>query len=415
MTLRFRIFLGFVLVQLASAVLILGWYFYSLQAELGALTRSNAQEAVLRSIKATEDYFLPAETVSEAGRYLFGADLLGRDRPEQLERYFFEQLQRWPQIAGLYVGYPDGGFFYVMRSDKEVSGGSRTKIIRPGGESREVELVWRDQDFTLLKTEQDPEDLYDPRARTWYQGAVEKGAEVWTEPYVFFTSRKPGITLASPVAGTDGQPVAVFGVDIEMGEISGFLTRNSLGLRGTAFITTADGAVIAHSSADVVVPVAGDDKLRFRSISELGGVESAVATRILSTFSQSAGAGPAAVWEEELEDGDLFVAAGRMLEVSWPWMLVVTAPKTDQLEVGRGSSLMLIAVLLLAVALAGLIGFGLSRSAGSLLARLHRNAQLARNGNVELMDLDTTGDKDVDETLAALHELARYRREGTSR
>lgn len=82
MSLRSRIFLGFVLVQVASAVLILGWYFYSLQAELGALTRNNAQEAVLRSIEATEDYFVPAETVAQAGQYLLTAELLGADQPD---------------------------------------------------------------------------------------------------------------------------------------------------------------------------------------------------------------------------------------------------------------------------------------------------------------------------------------------
>ena len=87
MSLRVRIFLSFLLVQLASAVLILGWYFYSLQAELAALTRNNAQEAVLQSIDSTEDYFLPAETLAEAGRYLLSAGLLGRVRPERLERY----------------------------------------------------------------------------------------------------------------------------------------------------------------------------------------------------------------------------------------------------------------------------------------------------------------------------------------
>ena len=165
MNLRVRIFLGIVLVQLASAALILGWYFYSLQAELSALTRNNAQEAVLRSIEATEDYFVPAETVARAGRYLLAADLIGFDRPEQLEDYLFAQLRQWPQIAGLYVGYPDGSFFYVMRSDQETTGGFRTKIIRQEPAGREVELIWRDENDAVVKNARDPEDPYDPRNR----------------------------------------------------------------------------------------------------------------------------------------------------------------------------------------------------------------------------------------------------------
>ena len=417
MTLRVRIFLGIVLVQLASAALILGWYFYSLQAELSALTRNSAQEAVLRSIEATEDYFIPAETVAQAGQYLLAANLIGFDRPEQLEAYFFAQLRLWPQIAGLYVGYPDGAFFYVMRSDQETTGGFRTKIIRQESADRAVELIWRDEDEAVVKTAQDPEDPYDPRKRSWYLAAVERRGKVWTDPYIFFTSRKPGITLASPVLGTDGQVAAVFGVDIEMGEISSFLTRNSLGLRGSAFIATSEGEVIAHSSADLVTPdnAAGDDSLRFRKISELGGIEGRLGERVLARFSQTSETGPASVWEEASDDGDHFVAVGQMSKVNWPWQLVVTAPKTGQLEVGRTTNLILIGVILVATALACLVGYALSHKAGALLKTLHRNAVLARNGNIELMAEMATGDKEIDETAAVLYDLGKQRRqEGSS-
>jgi hypothetical protein len=63
-----KVFIAVVLSQLFSIALILGWYFYTLRSELGSLTRQRAQEAVLQSIAATEDYFKPAEVVVEAGQ-----------------------------------------------------------------------------------------------------------------------------------------------------------------------------------------------------------------------------------------------------------------------------------------------------------------------------------------------------------
>ena len=124
-----KVFVAVVLSQLITIALILGWYFYTLRSELGSLTKQRAQEAVLQSIAATEDYFKPAEMVVEAGQLLLSDHILGPDKPEPLERYFFGQLRLRPLLAGLYVGNSAGEFFYVMRSNEKVEGGTRTKVI----------------------------------------------------------------------------------------------------------------------------------------------------------------------------------------------------------------------------------------------------------------------------------------------
>src|SRR5262249_42865079 len=148
---------------------------------------------------------------------------------------------------------PAGEFFYVMRSNERVEGGTRTKVIRNGPGGREVELTWRRPDYAIFKSEQDPADSYDPRARGWYRSAVERRGRVWTEPYIFFTSRKPGITLASATMGKDDAVETALGVDIEISEISRHLAGTSL-LRGkSAYISTPEGKVIAHSNASVVL------------------------------------------------------------------------------------------------------------------------------------------------------------------
>lgn len=103
MTVGRKVFLAVVLSQLFSIALIFGWYFYTLRSELGSLTRQRAQEAVLQSIAATEDYFKPAEMAAEAGQLLLSDHILGLDKPEPLERYFFGQLRLRPLLAGLFL------------------------------------------------------------------------------------------------------------------------------------------------------------------------------------------------------------------------------------------------------------------------------------------------------------------------
>jgi len=223
-----KVFLAVVLSQLFTIALIFGWYFYTLRSELDFVTRQKAQDAVLQSIAGTEEYFKSAEMVAEAGQLLLSDHILGLDKPDPLERYFFGQLRLRPLLVGLYLGNPAGEFFQVWRSNEKVKGGTRTKVIRNGPIGREVELTWRRPDYAIVKSERDPEDTYDPRARGWYQAAVERRGRVWTEPYIFFTSRTPGITVASPIIGKDGTVESVLGIDIEITEISKSLSRASL-------------------------------------------------------------------------------------------------------------------------------------------------------------------------------------------
>jgi hypothetical protein len=407
-----KVFLAVVLCQLFSIALILGFYFYGLRSELGSLTRQRAQEAVLQSIAAIEDYFKPAEVVVEAGQLLLSDQILGPDKLDPLERYFFGQLRLRPLLAGLYVGNSAGEFFYVMRSNEKVEGGTRTKVIRNGTRGREVELTWRRPDYAVVKSEQDPADTYDPRARGWYRTAVERRGRAWTEPYIFFTSRKPGITLASAIVGKDGAVEAVLGADIEISEISRYLARAGLMRGKTVYIATSEGKVIAHSNASVVLSdsAAGENALRFRVISELPGIEGMLDERVRKLLSEPTGTRSANVWEAEADGQRYFVAVGQMSNIDWPWQLVVTVPKTRQLEPASESTMILIGVIGLVTLFACAVGYAISRAIGAPMVQLLTNAQLARNGNIELMEDVNTGSREIDEVNEILKEFASKRR-----
>jgi serine phosphatase RsbU (regulator of sigma subunit) len=100
-------------------------------------------------------------------------------------------------------------------------------------------VTWRDLD-------------YDPRTRPWYRGAVGLSAApldasaarvYWTEPYVFFTTRLPGVTAALEFRGSDGV-VRVAGFDLHLTDISAFTTSLRPGTRGEVLVLADDGRVI---------------------------------------------------------------------------------------------------------------------------------------------------------------------------
>jgi len=200
----------------------------------------------------------------------------------------------------------------------------------------------------------------------------------------------------------------VLGVDIEIGEISRFLAGTSL-LRGkSVYISTSDGKVIAHSNINVILPnsVAGDDTLRFRDVSELPGIESAAGKRL----SELTGARSTSVWEADADGQRYFVAVGQMSNIDWPWHLVVTVPKTRQLEAASQGTLILIGLIGLVTLFACAIGYAMGRAIGVPVTQLLTNARLARNGNIELMADMNSGFREIREVDEVLKEFARQRR-----
>jgi hypothetical protein len=134
---------------------------------------------------------------------------------------------------------------------------------------------------------------------------------------------------------------------------------------------------------------------------------------LVGKSTKSAGTRSSNVWEAEADGQPYFVAVGQMSNIDWPWQVVVTVPKTGQLEPASKSTIILIGAIGLATLFACAIGYATSRAIGAPMTQLLSNAQLARNGNIELMEDVNTGLREIDETGEILKELAtQLRRRG---
>jgi hypothetical protein len=145
---------------------------------------------------------------------------------EPLTRYFHDQLSLYPHFAGIYLGLPNGDFFDVRRHNQKDPDGFRTKIITHTNKHKEIRLIWRNSHRQFVEQKQVPDDNYDPRLRPWYRKAFEKRRSIWTDPYIFFTSQKPGITVAAPWYDAQGQLKGIVGVDLAIDRLSTFPVVN---------------------------------------------------------------------------------------------------------------------------------------------------------------------------------------------
>lgn len=290
-------------------------------------SRDLLRDVGINTIEHSKGFLSPAQGAAELAARLAQNRVIASDDPERLEQLLFQQLQIAPQFAGVYFGRYDGSFVFVMRSP-DGRGVFRTKIIRNDNGQRTVELIWRNDDFSEVAREMDPEDPYDPRTRPWYVKAQEQRTTIWTDPYIFFSSHQPGITLAAPVLSDDGTMRGAVGVDIEISMISDFLSRLNIGMNGRAMIINANGDVIAHPEQVLLKTRSADGSLRFSDISEFGDPIARAA------FGKAALAGNFPVTEETPSqfsyDGASYVSIIMpVISDTLPWTIAVYAPEDD--------------------------------------------------------------------------------------
>ncbi|MNJ30612.1 Methyl-accepting chemotaxis protein McpB [compost metagenome] len=196
---------------------------------------------------------------------------------QRLERLaqLVESLNANKMLSAVYVGYPNGEFLLVRRlRDPQL----QQRFAAPPGAAFLVQSIsagadaamlgeWRfyDQALTLLKTEVKPEYHFDPRQRPWFVEASARSTTVLTRPYVFFTTREIGLTMAQ--RSVDG--AAVIGMDVSVDD----LASESRDLRMTAGTEIAvvddQGSVVAYPDLQRVIVHEGE-AVRLSRISELG-------------------------------------------------------------------------------------------------------------------------------------------------
>jgi HD-GYP domain-containing protein (c-di-GMP phosphodiesterase class II)/HAMP domain-containing protein len=175
-----------------------------------------------------------------------------------------------PSLASVFVGYPDGDFMLVRRIDDQPT---RERFAAPEGASYLVQSIDRDPDraarglFTFYNARwreverRDALDyaVYDPRKRPWFRRTYRSGGQIKTRPYIFFTTREVGTTLAR---GNRGEAVA--GIDITLASMSDWLASLAPTADSDIALVDADGRLIAHADPERVAGPDPDDPGQLR-------------------------------------------------------------------------------------------------------------------------------------------------------
>jgi two-component system cell cycle sensor histidine kinase/response regulator CckA len=407
-SIRWALILGCLGLIWGTQIVITTSTYLSSQRVLLGHARDIMQNIADLTMEQSQNHLALAQGAAHLTKRLISSQVVGSDLEHQqiLERYFLDQLAISPHFAGIYVGLPNGDFIYVSRSDNRSVNGFRTKIISHVDNQRETRLLWRDADFGLVGEESDPQDTYDPRQRPWYIKSLQEEAIVWTDPYIFFTSQKPGITIAGPIFEGSDRLKAIVGVDIEIDQLSTFIGKLRIGKNGRAFMLNNNADVVAFPDLA---------KIRFSDANQDGKVRLVKINEL--TDGLSIAAYHAIDWPLD-GDGRLKLESARFarfeyngqayhamftpfVNKQWPWIIGVYVPESDYLgsiQANRRFNLLL--TLGLSV-LATIVGLLLARAIIRPLAELETEALAIKRNELAPENPTHSAFKEIQETADA--------------
>ena len=283
-------------------------------------------------IEHTHGFVKPAYRATQTAADVFTNQVISVADRASVERYFLSLLQNNREVSGIFVSTVEGEFTFVSRNSEVENASYRSKFIHRDNGERTVLLQWRNIAFDPIARREDPQDSYNPLSRPWYKSAYNDNDVIWTDPYIFFTSKKPGITVAVPYYDK-GVIAGIVGTDIELTEISEFMSRLRVGDGGSAFIVNPDETLVALSTPDLVTD--GDSESTLNSMRKVGEIDNDVVRRAFAEFNARRSDDKVREIEAVLDvNGVTYVAVFLPLELprNSRWVVGVQVPKSSFLK-----------------------------------------------------------------------------------
>lgn len=276
-----QVIIGLLITLLLSSVSIaISWYNFEKNK---AITLSGTQALFNRiehqTAERIQGIYSPAAMLVSITTELEQAQSAQSAQHQKLFRAFIAALRENAYLAAIYIGYTDGKHYLVraMRNGKgELSDSNlpadTALMIQYGAPRRdgqqEISYVYYDSDLKLIGSQEGIDSNYDPRQRSWYQTAIHSKKLIQTAPYIFFTTRDVGITLARRLPESAG----VVAVDLRLNEISKELSNHLITPSTEVVVFDSKGTVLAYPDVEQVSRYAGEgghDSLATAHLSDL--------------------------------------------------------------------------------------------------------------------------------------------------
>lgn len=262
---RFRFHTGFTTITIVIILVVAIPLTLSTQKmgnETAMLSASNIFTEVSKGVSNDINHFFDSigdmmETVVNAPSIT--TENLNADLSDPRVRFMVSILAKHTNLSSLYIGCDNGDFLQIISLDNAPKMRASykampqisiiTRLIRSNPHGREQIWTHYDKSGTVVGQQVQPKIDYDPRSRVWYQEAMRDRGLVFTSPYIFASSKNPGVTSAIPLKTGLG----VLGADITLDKISSILGEYHVSPNSTIFLVDKLHRIVAHPAIATAV------------------------------------------------------------------------------------------------------------------------------------------------------------------
>ena len=189
------------------------------------------------------------------------------------EKFFLTLLRSNENLSWVTVGFPNGNFLGAQRLNQD-------KLRITFREWRDDENIAYgrkdtyqiDADGLHFIGSNLAKEKFNVKTRNWYKNAISQEGSVWTEVYIFFTSKMPGITNSLALR-KNSKLLGVITVDMELASIANYLSKLKVSETGSAFIMNQKQEIIALQDPTIdtfrVDGSVGKEKPRLKLLQEI--------------------------------------------------------------------------------------------------------------------------------------------------
>lgn len=226
-----------------GSLVILILLMFDLSATIDQLAINTITEIKNQTKKELDNFFNPAIKNINIAIGRGEAGFFDNLSLREFDLHFIPYIQNSNQISSILLAQANGDEKMLLQLNK--TSWVNRQTFKGSVYRRAIRYKWKYQNGILFKqkTWNEKKD-YDPRIRPWYKGAIKQaGSLSWSNPYIFFTTKDPGITVSRKWVNKKGQ-IFVFGFDLLLMDISRFTSTIKVGKNGKVFILTADDRVL---------------------------------------------------------------------------------------------------------------------------------------------------------------------------
>ena len=243
---------------------------FDLNRTVDHLSKDMVEKSLLQTDLELENFFAPLKEDILITAQEHSVQEFNHTNYRHLNAEFRPLIENKRQLSSVLMATEEGDEFMILDLDSSWL----FRMTHEGSkDSLSDQLYWKKGDYLEPHFRNKKDVIYDPRDRPWFQNAMshEPMHVNWTEPYIFFTTKEPGITISTRWRDTSIHQDVVAAFDVLLNDISKFTTEMEISERGFVFVLTEDERVIglpAHSGYDSMEDIKKDVLQNYKDLDQ---------------------------------------------------------------------------------------------------------------------------------------------------